>query len=221
MSSDYGEYEDFITITPKPVQTITTEQYNEGMEYNRILSELSGKTMTVKEIHDIFKDPKTKKHTKTLKTIYRHLESLEKIGLVAVAGHRKYAKKRTPEKLYSRIANIYLHQPVEDKAKWMKTTEGKKFIDKVAELMSALYGCDTTNNDGLKETLSKYYLDSYNQALDVNQRIVSSPEIQKVLEGLKIETIREMLEYLKSLNVLVSDFDMQKRLLKDLCSIDD
>jgi DNA-binding transcriptional ArsR family regulator len=220
MPEDYGEYEDFITVKPKPVQTITTEQYNEGMEYNRILSALSGKKMTVKEIHDIFLDQKTKKHTKTLKTIYRHLESLEKIGLVTVAGHRKYVGKRTPEKLYCRIADLYLHQPVEDKEKWLKSSEGKLFIDKVVELMSALYGCDTTNNDGLKETLSTYYLEMHDQSMNVNQRIVSSPEIQKILKGLKIETVRNMLEYLTSLNVLVSDRDVQRRLLKDLCAID-
>jgi len=220
MPEDYGEYEDFITVNPKPVQTITTEQYNEGMEYNRILSALSGKKMTVKEIHDIFLDTKTKKHTKTLKTIYRHLESLEKMGLVTVAGHRKYAGKRTPEKLYCRIADIYLHQPVEDKEKWLKTPEGKMFIDKVADIMSALYGCDTTNNAGLRETLSKYYLDAYNYSIETNQRIVASPEIHKVLEGTKIETIRDILEYLKFLSVMVNDRELQRRLLKELCSID-
>lgn len=219
MPDTYGEFEDFITVNPKPVQTITTEQYNEGMEYSRILSALSGKKMTVKEIHDLFLDKKTKRHTKTLKTIYRHLEYLEKMGLVTVAGHRKYAGKRTPEKLYCRVADIYLHQPVEDKEKWLSSTEGRVFIDKVVELMSVLYGCDNTNNTGLKETLAMYYLEMHNQALIVNQRIVDTPEVQNVLEGLKIETIRNILEYLKALSVLVIDHDVQKRLLKDLCDI--
>jgi hypothetical protein len=137
-----------------------------------------------------------------------------------VAGHRKYAKKRTPEKLYSRIATIYLHQPSEDKSKWIETPAGQKFIDKVSELLTSLYGCENTNNVSLKATLSKYYIDTHNQSMAVNERIVLDPEIQKILEGLKIELIRDMLEYIKQLNVLIVDRDMQKRLLKELCCID-
>ena len=86
--------------------------------------------------------------------------------------------------------------------------------------MSALYGCDTTNNAGLREILSKYYLDAYNYSIDTNQSIVSSPEIHKILEGMRIETIRDILEYLKFLSVLVNDPELQRRLLKDLCSVD-
>jgi DNA-binding transcriptional ArsR family regulator len=72
-------------------------------------------------------------YSKSLKTVYRHLNILEKAGLVKIAGHRKYPGSRQTEKLCCRTATVFF-QEREAEEKWWETEEGKQNVTKIGEL---------------------------------------------------------------------------------------
>ena len=123
MSLDYEEY---IAYKPQTFKLLNNDQFELAKEHARILQALGEKgDMSVKEIHDLYTTTKGK-HTKTLKTIYRYMEILEEADIVQVAGYRKYANRRTTEKLYTRTAKIFFNKSNENKKEWLNTVEGNK-----------------------------------------------------------------------------------------------
>ncbi|MHA2424797.1 MAG: hypothetical protein ACXAEF_08420, partial [Candidatus Thorarchaeota archaeon] len=100
--SEKPDFEDFVTVKPELVLILTKDQMDLAMEHIGILKELVTKNLTVKEIHSLYWDSSKKEYSKTIKTIYRYMDSLEEEGLVKVAGHRKPTDSRMTEKLYCR-----------------------------------------------------------------------------------------------------------------------
>ncbi|MFW9981829.1 MAG: hypothetical protein ACFFE3_07930, partial [Candidatus Thorarchaeota archaeon] len=112
--------QDFITSGPMPVIMTNDEQMNLINENIEIIGALGTRQfMTVKQIHHLFlEDPKGPVYSKGLKTIYRHLENLEKAGLVKIAGHRKYPGSRQTEKLYCRTGKVFFQERDATGSKW-------------------------------------------------------------------------------------------------------
>ena len=107
MTNDNDEYKDYIDFKPKAMSFLNNEQTELGIKYGVIIKALREKCMTAKEIHDLYIDEDTKKHTCTLKTIYRYLERLEEADIVKICGHRITKGKSLSEKLYSRTAKTF------------------------------------------------------------------------------------------------------------------
>jgi hypothetical protein len=109
-----GRIKDYINFKPDVVKFISKDEIELADKFPVIIDALRKKNMTVKEIHNLFFDPKLKAHTYAIKTIYRHLEELEKAGLVTVAGFRETKGSRKAEKLYTNSAIIFFHKKDEE-----------------------------------------------------------------------------------------------------------
>ena len=108
MSKENSKYKDFIEEKSEMVKFLDAKQTKVAAKYGPIIAALREKKyLTAKEIHDLYIDEDTKKHTYTIKTIYRYLEKLEELDLVKTAGHRMIKGQRLPEKLYTRTADIF------------------------------------------------------------------------------------------------------------------
>ncbi|MHA1186221.1 MAG: hypothetical protein ACTSSK_04990 [Candidatus Heimdallarchaeota archaeon] len=107
MAEEKPKYKDFIEHEPEIVKFLDPKDTELANKHIRIIKALREKHMTVKEIHDLYIDQDTNKHTYTIKTIYRYLEKLEELNLIIVSGHRLTKGNRLPEKLYARTANIF------------------------------------------------------------------------------------------------------------------
>jgi hypothetical protein len=105
---------DYINYTPEIVKFITEDEIALAEKFPVIIDALRKKNMTVKEIHKLFFDPELKSNTYAIKTIYRHLEELERAGLVSVAGFRETKGSRKAEKLYTKSAIIFFHKKDEE-----------------------------------------------------------------------------------------------------------
>ncbi len=122
------EIQDFITYKPEPIKFVTKKEKDLIYQHILIMRTLRNKHMSVKEIHKLYYDTNTKSYAYTIKTIYKHLEKLEKANLVKVSGHRMTQGSRQTEKLYSRTANIFVPRPEEKKIE-NNTDRVKKFSE--------------------------------------------------------------------------------------------
>jgi len=145
MSKKTKNHKDFIEYETEMVRFLDAEQTKIAAKFGPIIAALrENKYMTAKEIHDLYIDEDTNKHTYTIKTIYRYLEKLEEMDLVKIGGHRITEGLRLTEKLYTRTANIFfkakkeeIHPEVlkhrkedlERVFKVLKQVEGKPKID--------------------------------------------------------------------------------------------
>lgn len=115
MSKKAKKHKDFIEYEPEMVRFLDAEQTKIAAKYGPIIGALrENKFMTAKEIHDLYIDEDTNKHTYTIKTIYRYLEKLEEMDLVKIGGHRITEGMRLTEKLYTRTANIFFKAKKEE-----------------------------------------------------------------------------------------------------------
>lgn len=132
------KYKDFIDYTPELIRYIDKEESKIISKYSIIMKALHEKNMTVKEIHNLYFDDEIKKHTCTLKTIYRYLERLEETDFVTVAGHRMTKGSRQTEKIYSRSARILLAKKDEE-YDTSKREHRNKIANNIAILLNEVF----------------------------------------------------------------------------------
>ncbi|MHA1958598.1 MAG: hypothetical protein ACW99U_00045 [Candidatus Thorarchaeota archaeon] len=150
-------HEDFITSKPDTIVFVGENQMELLDEHMDITVALIGKNLTVKEIHRLYlEDTEGPTYSKTLKTVYRHLDALEEAGLVRVAGHRKYEGSRQTEKLYCRSARIYFQEDAKG-PKWWETEEGQRQLDELGKLVVGFFNIPSERSKQIKKLLQKYY----------------------------------------------------------------
>ncbi|MGY5852463.1 MAG: hypothetical protein RTU92_02725 [Candidatus Thorarchaeota archaeon] len=151
------KYEDFISAAPDTIHLYTSDDKVLVDEYGVIIGALIGKTLTVKEIHRLYlEDPEGPVYSKTLKTVYRHLDALEKVGLIKVAGYRKYEGSRQTEKLYCRSAKVYF--PVETtETKWWESNEGRELVEKIVKVAVEFYQLPSADPQQMIKMLAEHY----------------------------------------------------------------
>lgn len=132
------KHKDYISFKPKVVKFLEADESKILYERYEIIGALRNKYMTAKEIHNLFFEKEANKHRFTIKTIYRHLEKMEKTGLVAVAGHRMTEGSRIAEKLYARTASIFF-QKQDDDYKWWEKEKGKMISEKLNILVTEYF----------------------------------------------------------------------------------
>jgi Fe2+ or Zn2+ uptake regulation protein len=121
------EIKEYINYTPAIVKFLNKDENTLAEKFPKIIDVLRKKNMTVKEIHNIFYDQELKTHSYAIKTIYRHLEELERAGLVSVAGFRETKGSRKAEKLYTKSAIIFFQQ-MDEEYKHYKKDVRKKIV---------------------------------------------------------------------------------------------
>ena len=131
------KYRDFITFQPEVVKFISMDTYKVIEKYYPIVKALRKRSMTVKEIHNLYTDSESQKHTLTIKTIYRYLEKLEDEEIVVVSGHRETKGSRQVEKLYSRTASIFFTEKGEDYLQ-KKLEYGKEVSEKIHKILGEI-----------------------------------------------------------------------------------
>lgn len=151
------DYDDFLTARPEPIIFLTEEQEAVAKEHGEIIKAMIGKNLTVKEVHALYFNPSKETYDKTIKTVYRHLEGLEKAGLVMECGHRKPHDSRLTEKLFCRTANIFVKGEDRPKEKWWKTEKGERIIKRLSILIPELMGVELKDNVEFKKLMGQYF----------------------------------------------------------------
>lgn len=151
------ETQDFIGFEPERIKLISKETMALAREYLALIRGLADNSKTVKELHELYKDPKTENHAITIKTVYRYLEKLEKAELVTVAGHRATKGSRIPEKLYSRTARIFFQQL--DDAEWESSgrESAEAFSTKLAILLKEYFQQPATDKSAFDSVFEQFF----------------------------------------------------------------
>jgi len=188
------EYEDFIAYTPKRFQMLDQETYNIAKEHGTIISALNEGNMSVKEIHNLYQIPDTKKHAKTLKTIYRYMDTLEKAGLVKIAGYRKYTKKRATEKIYCRKARVFFNQDNQQKEQWLTSEEGREYLKSLTQVIWSINNKEAEPPPELLTHITEYARENYKQVKKIVDKITTDEKLATILDKHKLSQIQNLLE---------------------------
>jgi DNA-binding transcriptional ArsR family regulator len=151
------DYDDFLTVRPEPIIFLTEEQEAIAKEYGEIIKAMVGKNLTAKEVHALYYNPSKEKYDKTIKTVYRHLELLEKAGLIMECGHRKPHDSRMTEKLFCRTANIFILGEDRPKEAWWNKEKGERIIKRLSVLVPELLGVELKDNAEFKKLMQKFF----------------------------------------------------------------
>lgn len=206
------EYEDYITEKAEGFRLVEPEIFLKAKEHKDLLYTLSKGNMTVKEIHEIYKLPDGK-YTKTLKTVYRHLDALEQYDLIKVAGHRKYKGARSLEKLYCRTAKVFSDDESKKK-EWMETEDGKRYLDALAEI---LYTSRDRKGDysELRELVDQLFLKQQEHSTSLI-RNMSTEKFSDIVETLSFDYIKVLLDIVPPIQAMLDDVELVEKMRKAL-----
>ena len=208
-----GGYEDFITEKPEGFRLISNEMILKAKEHSEILTALNKGNMTVKEIHKLYKLPDGK-YTKTLKTVYRHLDALEQLDLIKVAGHRKYEGARSLEKLYCRTAKVFTDDRPKKK-EWLTSEDGKQYLDSLTEVLWLI-----RHGKGKREELGRLIKQFFVELQDNTNKMVTEisrdQRYSDLIENNSFDHIKSLLEIAPPIITLMDNPDLLDRIRKEL-----
>ncbi len=207
--SEKPEYEDFVTVKPELVKILTKEQMDLAMEHMDILRELATKNLTVKEIHVLFWDSSKKKYTKTIKTIYRYMDTLEEGGLVKVAGHRKPADSRMTEKLYCRSARVFTQEEEDRGPSWYETEEGAVALNDTSQLILRFFDLPEDRLKEVEKLLIQYYSNRDIIVRELLQKLAKDESLSETMVKIGMGEFKGIASMLGMLGVLRSVPDFQ------------
>ena len=194
-------HEDYIANKPESFKLLTQEQFQTAKDHSTILEALNEKPMTVKEIHNLYR--KDNKHTKTLKTIYRYMETLEQNNLVQIAGYRKPENSRTTEKIYQRTARVFFNKEQEHHKEWINTPTGQEYIKATTHLLWALNHPNTPPPPELETLIQKHTQQTEEQLNTIIQRLTTEPELTTILDQYNLKQIKQTLETVPILQTII------------------
>jgi hypothetical protein len=198
-----AEHQDFITTEPEPILFIGRAQVKLFEKHGLILKALIARPLTVKEIHAIFKDPDTQRHTKTIKTIYRHLDQLEAAGLVKVAGHRKPKDSRLVEKLYCRAARIYVTEEEAEGTKWWRTKQGKALLRNLTTVCWEFFRISEEDTTSFRKLMLEFFAVREKTIKKLFRTIKGTESLTELFSRADIDDIKFLVELVGMLGVLV------------------
>ncbi len=154
MSDSNVFLEDKVKNSPqKIIKHISLEKRQLLRDHSIIFHALAEKKyMSAKDIHELYKDP-TLSYSKSMKTIYRYIEILEKAELLEYIGFRRLPDSRITENLYRRTALLfYSKEPM----KWWELPEYKKYFEKKTDFLAKVKNIDSKNKKELRELIDTY-----------------------------------------------------------------
>ena len=207
------EYEDYITSKAEGFRLIDNEMMQKANEHSEILTALTKGNMTVKEIHELYRLPDDT-YTKTLKTVYRHLDALEQLDLIQVAGHRKYKGARSVEKLYCRTAKVFSDDQSKKK-EWLLTEDGKNFLYSLTEVLWLI-----KDGHGDKAELRKLVEQLFSELQDHTNKMIrqmaTDPRYSDLVEGTSFDHIKALLEIAPPILTMLENTDLTEKIRKKL-----
>jgi Fe2+ or Zn2+ uptake regulation protein len=202
------DYQDFITFTPQSLKYLTIEQQKLSDAHLLIISNLRNQEMTAKEIHNLYFDKKRKKHSKTIKTIYRYLEKLEDAGIVAVAGHRITKGSRVAEKLYARTAKVFIRESSEEMC--------KERLDEYAQILtkfiSILFKVENPSINSFKEVFSQFFTHLSKETTELLDSIATDEEIAEYFAKTEIGSANYILDLSATFGTLIRHPDLLEQI---------
>ncbi len=209
---EQSKFKNYIDYEPTIIKFLNAEQTKLAEEHVKIIKALRiNKQMTAKEIHDLYIDEETNKHTYTIKTIYRYLEKLEEADLVKISGHRLTEGKRLSEKLYTRTADIFLKAKKEE----VYPDAAEKRKEHLKKLYTILENIDNKPlidyNVFEKLMLKMFDLEQeYNR--DIVAKIPKSKLLTELYSNMDIDSVNYINDLASSLLVLIKDPELIKKL---------
>lgn len=207
------EYEDYITAKPEGFRLIGEERMKKAKEHMEIITALAKHNMTVKEIHTLYALPDGK-YSKTLKTVYRHLDTLEELDLVMVAGHRKYKGARSLEKLYTRTAKVFSDDSSKKK-EWIQSEEGSKYLNALTELIW-LSGRGNGDREKLSELIRQLFGELQDHTIAMVRRLANDDGHLELVENTSFEHIIALTEMAPPIFTLMENPELIEKMKKEL-----
>lgn len=193
-------YQDFKTYTPQTLKYLTKEQKELVETHLLIVSNLRKQEMTAKEIHNLYYDDKGKKHSKTIKTIYRYLEKLEDAELVIIAGHRITKGSRVAEKLYSRTARVFILKSFESD---MCEETSNEIIQIMVKFIGPLFEIEKAKIPAFKKNLTLFFEHLPQQSSDLLKILEKDEEIGEYFGKASLSRINYILNLSSTFGVLL------------------
>ncbi len=208
------KFKDYIDYESPIIKFLNGEQTKLAEEHLKIIKALRiNKHMTAKEIHDLYIDEETKKHTYTIKTIYRYLEKLEETDLVKISGHRMTKGKRLSEQLYTRTANIFFKAKKEE----VYPEHAEKRKESLKKLHIVLQEIDDSPVIDYKE-FENLLIQKFEYEQEFNKSVVEVISKNKVLTDLygnmDIDYVNYINDLASTLLVLIKKPDLIKKIQK-------
>ncbi|MFX0050846.1 MAG: hypothetical protein ACFFAJ_09980 [Candidatus Hodarchaeota archaeon] len=215
VDKDSSDYCFFITYKPDNVKIVSKEQFDLIKEHYLIFSALKDNLMSVKDIHNLYQDRKTGNYAYTLKTIYRHLEKLQRAGLVTAAGYREKIGSRSSEKVYSRTAKIF-HPKLDEKELEMWELENR---DKYSQVLRTVLSELLNTSEPDKDTFNSFFKQFSSLQFQTKQNLIAKAEKNsKFAESLSQIDIAQ-LNSITEIASLIKVFLQQPDLLNQLQSL--
>ncbi len=198
------DYDDFITARPEPILFLTEKQEAVVKEHGDIIRAMVGKNLTAKEVHALYFNPSKETYDKTIKTVYRHLEVLEKAELVMECGHRKPHDSRLTEKLFCRTANIFVLDEGKPKDKSWKKDIRKKIIQQLSVLIPELVEVELKDPVAFQKIMEQYFEQHDSIIMELWRKVPKNEAISEIFHEANLWEI-------KTLSNLVSTFGVMLR----------
>lgn len=153
-------YQDFVTYQTPPVKVVRSREVIDLFflpNYYVILLALRKRPMTVRDLHQAFKDEADKHggiEPKSDKSIYRYLKVLEDAELVVPAGQRVVSGKMVTETLFARTGQIFLLFYLAPD--WWLTKAGAKLAKRIGTLMIFLFGGEQPPVKALQQLFKEF-----------------------------------------------------------------
>lgn len=210
------EYQDYIANKPQRFLLLNTEQHQIVLEHATIIKALSQGNMSVKEIHNQYLIPGTKKHSKTLKTIYRYMDTLENAGLVMIAGYRKGTDSRGTEKLYCRTARVFFNKDNQHKEQWLTTQEGQEYLESLTQIMWNINKKENPPPPELKTHITDYIKGTRKEVNKVIDKITTDEKLANILDKHSVSEMQKILEITSQIQTMLETdtLDQIKKTLK-------
>jgi DNA-binding transcriptional ArsR family regulator len=216
MNGDKQDYEDFISSPPDTMKFLSKEQMQLMEEYTEIIRNISGRNKTVKEIHAIFWSPEKKEYSKTIKTVYRHLDALENAGLVKVVGHRKPKDSRLTEKLYSRAAKVFFLEEKDRGPRWWETKEGEEQISEIVRVVLEYFDVGEEKADIFEQLLKQYYDGWDSTVMDVFAKTQENEVISDIFGRADINQIKSIAGFIGTLGAFSKNPSLLESMYREL-----
>ncbi len=208
-------YEDFITARPAPILFLSEKQETVIKEHSDITKALVGKNLTAKEIHALYWNPEKEKYDKTIKTVYRYLETLEEVGLIQECGHRKPKGSRLTEKLFCRTANVFILEEKEGEQKWWTGKKGERIIKKLTILAQELFDV-SIDEDTFRELMEQYFEQYDGVIMDLYRKTPESKGISEIFSKEDLYGIKYLGDMVATLGVILRNPELCEKLKKAL-----
>jgi len=211
MAKEKSKYKDFIEHESEVVKFLDPKDTELANKHIRIIKALREKNMTVKEIHDLYIDEDTNKHTYTIKTIYRYLEKLEEANLVIISGHRLTQGNRLPEKLYARTANIFFKS--QDEKTSPEAIEKRENMTKnLYDILSEIGDSSIIDYQAFEEIISLKLDLELKYIKEVIKKVPDNEKLTEIFSRSDIGSVNYLNEFAGDLLLLIRNPELIKKI---------